>query len=145
MKTAQDWINELELQEHPEGGYYKRITEVDANGRAAASSIYYLLRKGEVSKIHRFDANEYWAWHAGGSGVIHLFNDAYQSIEISANRPQQLITKDQWFGVSIEEGAYLLCSCIVVPGFLMETHEFADEEQLIAKFPAQESLIRRLV
>ena len=59
--SAQEIIHLLDLQPHPEGGYYRetfRDTATDANGRAASSLIYFLLDAGDVSAWHRVDAVE---------------------------------------------------------------------------------------
>ena len=62
MKTADDYISKLNLQEHPEGGYFKetyRSTGMikkeslsdDYNGRRCYSTaIYFLLKSGAPSK-----------------------------------------------------------------------------------------------
>ena len=45
MKTAEQWINELQLESHPEGGYRETIREVLKDGhRAPFSSIYFTYR-----------------------------------------------------------------------------------------------------
>lgn len=46
MKTAKQWINELQLESHPEGGFYREtIREVLKDGhRAPFSSIYFYLQ-----------------------------------------------------------------------------------------------------
>lgn len=51
MKTAEQWINELQLESHPEGGFYREtIREVLKDGhRAPFSSIYFLLTDDNIS------------------------------------------------------------------------------------------------
>lgn len=60
--TARYWIHGLGLRRHPEGGYYKEtyrnkesITDQELSTRfvgkrSLATSIYYLLKSGEVSR-----------------------------------------------------------------------------------------------
>lgn len=58
-------IQQLELQPHPEGGFYKETFRDERHidgGRAASTAILYLLPKGAKSKMHRIDASE--CWHA---------------------------------------------------------------------------------
>ena len=55
---ADEIIARYGLTPHPEGGHYREIFRADAEegGRGAVTSIYYLLRAGEVSAWHRVDA-----------------------------------------------------------------------------------------
>ena len=57
----------LELQPHPEGGYYRETFRDDAAAgvRAASTAIYFLLKAGQVSRWHRVDAAEGWHYYAG--------------------------------------------------------------------------------
>ncbi len=76
MKSAEQWINELQLESHPEGGFYREtIREVLKDGRRAPfSSIYFLLTDDNISHFHRIDADEVWYYHAGDSLTIHMIN-----------------------------------------------------------------------
>src|ERR1700750_1187651 len=67
--TADEVIRMLNLEAHPEGGYYRetfrdstRIAE-----RSASTAIYFLLKRGEISRWHRIDAVEVWHWYGGDS------------------------------------------------------------------------------
>ena len=62
-------IQQLGLQPHPEGGYYKetfRDERQTEGGRAASTAILYLLPAGAKSKLHRIDASECWHAYLGG-------------------------------------------------------------------------------
>lgn len=64
MKKADFWIKKLELKHHPEGGYYKELFKSEelirkgglpsrySSNRSFYTSIYFLLKTGEVSKFH---------------------------------------------------------------------------------------------
>jgi hypothetical protein len=58
--SADAVIAALDLQPHPEGGWYRETYRSDAppGQRAAITAIYYLLRAGERSHWHRVDASE---------------------------------------------------------------------------------------
>lgn len=61
------WIEQLQLQPHPEGGFYKEIItgqQASADSRNAYSSIYFLLTHDNISHFHRIDADEIWYHHA---------------------------------------------------------------------------------
>ena len=65
--TADEVIQLLQLQAHPEGGYF-RETFRDAKKvgeRSASTAIYFLLKQGEISGWHRIDAVEVWHWYGG--------------------------------------------------------------------------------
>ena len=66
-RSAAEIIAKLDLKPHPEGGHYRetfRDTRV-IDGRAASTSIYFLLARGERSHWHRIDAVEVWHYYAG--------------------------------------------------------------------------------
>ena len=81
--SAQELIRLLSLQPHPEGGWFafreSSGTSVPVPGfsgeRETCSYIYYLLQKGEISRWHRLQAAEVWAWHQGGSLLMTLGGD----------------------------------------------------------------------
>lgn len=65
---AEFLIRELQLEPHPEGGFYRRVFESACSlpgGRAASSSIFFLLPQGGVSRWHRVDADETWHFYEG--------------------------------------------------------------------------------
>ena len=65
---AQELISTLQLQAHPEGGYYRRLYESSAQldgGRLCGTAIIFLLPAGAVSRWHRVDADELWHFYEG--------------------------------------------------------------------------------
>lgn len=84
MKSAEQWIDELQLESHPEGGFYREtIREVLKDGRRAPfSSIYFLLTDDNISHFHRIDADEVWYYHAGDSLTIHMINPDGENIRL---------------------------------------------------------------
>jgi predicted cupin superfamily sugar epimerase len=131
---ANEIIRALNMSPHPEGGHYVE-TFRDApgpDGRARATSIYFLLQAGEVSHWHRVDAAEIWLWHAGGplalsisdgtragTRAIHLGPDLR-----AGQRPQAIVTAHAWQAAETL-GAWTLVSCVVAPGFTFEGFELA--------------------
>ena len=87
LVSAEEIIDRFSLEPHPEGGWFRRTYESkelieSPNGfRPAGTSILYLLKKGEVSQLHRLDADETWYFHQGAPLHIHMFSsDDYHSI-----------------------------------------------------------------
>jgi predicted cupin superfamily sugar epimerase len=130
MSTASEIIERLELQPHPEGGWYRETWRAPAieNFRSAATAIHFLLERGQRSHWHRIDAAETWLFHAGDplrlsqakgdSGPITsliLGNEVLQG-----HVPQHVIPPKYWQAAEPSPAGtagYTLVSCVVVPGF----------------------------
>jgi predicted cupin superfamily sugar epimerase len=137
---AQEIIELLELQPHPEGGHYRETFRDTRNrndeGREACSAIYYLLRDGEFSHWHRVDAAEIWHWYAGGPLRLDLCNrqEGERSAHIdsfilgpdlkSGARPQLIVPAFYWQSVR-PLGSFTLVGCTVAPAFLFSAFELA--------------------
>ncbi len=72
--SAEYFIKSLNMTAHPEGGYFKESfispSKLAPNTlhineeRLLWTSIYFLLRTGEVSNFHRLKSDEMWYFHA---------------------------------------------------------------------------------
>ena len=155
--TSQDLIESLELQPHPEGGFYKETYRASAwvnyksSPRAASTAIYYLLNDGAVSHLHRIDADEVWHAYAGSGLRVHIFDeDGYRFFDIGVDlkagqRPQDVVPAGAWFGAELlNPQDFALVGCTVAPGFEFEHFELADRAHFLEKFPDQRSIIERL-
>ncbi len=59
--SAEEIIRALDLQPHPEGGWYRQTwAGPEVQGRASGTAILFLLSAGERSHWHRVDADEIW-------------------------------------------------------------------------------------
>ncbi len=122
----------LDLQPHPEGGWYRRTWEAvervrtrDGRDRATATAILFLLPAGESSAWHRVASDEAWFAHLG---VVAL--------ELGGDGPQPIPAAIETLGVDLASGQQLqvvvpaarwqrtlpsdvdaLVSCVVSPGF----------------------------
>lgn len=147
MKTAQQWIDELKLARHPEGGYYRETyratTEVPtkAGRRSASTAIYFLLPAGEVSMLHRIKSDEVWHFYAGSSLTVHVLGE--KSIELNAGCPQAVVPAGRWFGATVA-GEFALVGCTVAPGFDCQDFEMGDRVALLREFPREKEIIERL-
>lgn len=148
-----DIIARLQLEEHPEGGYYREyyrssITVPTSRGdRAAATSIWFCLPKGCLSHFHRLSNDEIWYWHEGGPVVVHVIhpNGQYEQIQMGKHPDQYatVLPAGTWFGAEAV-GSDVLVSAMVAPGFAFEDFELAERHALIAAFPQHEKVICRL-
>jgi hypothetical protein len=123
-----DIVDRFGLEPHPEGGHYRR-TFIDPEGRA--SSILFLLRKGERSRWHRIDAVEIWS-HCGG-GLLALSISADDGpVERTVlgpppdGRPQTIVPAGVW-QCAVPLADHALVTCVVVPAFRWEGFELAPD------------------
>jgi predicted cupin superfamily sugar epimerase len=158
LPTVETLVRELGLQPHPEGGYYRetyRAAQAGADGRAASTAIYFLLPKGQVSRLHRIDADEGWHLYLGGPLEIYELDErephAPPLITMlgtdldRGERPQHVVPAGHWFGAAPAPGAaYALVGCTVAPGFEFARFELGDRARLSALFPGARALIKRL-
>lgn len=162
--SAEEIINTLGLARHPEGGWFRetyRATEAipaaalpDRYGgaRSFCTAIYFLLKKGEVSALHRINSDELWHFHAGTGLTIHVFSRGgeYRSLQLGADPCagesfQAVVPAGCWFGAEVTgDGEYSLVGCTVAPGFDFADFEMADRQPLLRQFPSHASVVRRL-
>ena len=131
--TADEVIRLLQLEAHPEGGYY-RETFRDSNKtgeRSASTAIYFLLKQGEISRWHRIDSVEVWHWYRGAPIRLQIRN-AGGSVEtvllgndlLNNERPQVIIPAYAW-QTAESLGDWTLVGCTVAPGFEFTGFELA--------------------
>lgn len=130
------WAADLELEPHPEGGWYAETyrhpatTETPGGTRSLGTAIHFLLLPGESSAWHRVASDELWFHHRGGPLRLWLGDDGDvpgTPVELllgpdvtAGERPQLLVPAGHWQAARPVDEAVLV-SCVVVPGF-----DFAD-------------------
>lgn len=130
------------LQEHPEGGRFKEVfrskdevTTEDSRKRAALTHIYFALKKGEVSKFHRVNADEVWNLYRGSLDIILWEGNENPPVHIELSQ-----AADQFCQV-VEAGVWqaarpvseeVLVGCSVGPGFDFTDFALMDENSEIA-------------
>lgn len=155
-RTADYWINQLNLEPHAEGGYFKQSfrssEKLSGFSRVLYTSIYFLLREGEVSHFHRLQSDELWYFHAGQSLSVHMIheNGQYEEVRLGLNIeegeiPQIAVPRNTIFGSSVvESSGFALVGCMVSPGFEYQDFELFTQKQLLQKFPQHERIIKKL-
>jgi predicted cupin superfamily sugar epimerase len=162
--TAERLIQHLQLKPHPEGGFYREVYRsagtIDAaclqpvfdGSRHYATSIYYLLQRGDFSAFHRIRSDEIWHFYAGGTLWLHLVDkDArYQRLQLGNTLTedtefQVVMPAGVWFSAEPAPGTlFTLAGCTVAPGFDFRDFEMADKEKLSLEFPQHREIIQRL-
>ncbi len=151
---ANEIIELLKLLPHPEGGYYKETYRSDDSisfnilnkghkgKRNLATSIYYLLESGQVSKFHRLKSDEIWYYHCGSPmRIICLSEGEISSLILGADislgqLPQAIIKAGTIFGATPFDGnSFTLVGCVVTPGFDFKDFEFVRKEDLRKEYP----------
>lgn len=163
MYTADYFIENLNMIPHQEGGFYKESfissDNISRNGlnidgeerKKLWTSIYFLLRDGEVSNFHRLKSDEMWYYHSGSSLTIYMITPEGELIteELGLNfekgeKPQILVPKDYIFGSAMNNPGYALVGCMVAPGFEFKDFELFERKDLLEKYPEFEEVILKL-
>ena len=163
MRNANYWIQNLNLQPHPEGGFFKEIyrsTEVIKNkslpqrfcgNRSFSTSIYFLLNKTDFCAFHKIKQDELWHFYDGISLTIHIidkdFNYSTQQLgkDIKKHqRPQVIVPAGYWFAAEINDKKHFgLCGCTVAPGFDLADFTMPTQNELIALMPQHIKIIKK--
>ena len=161
-KTAEYYIEKLNLLAHPEGGYYAEIYRSEESieksalpnyypsARTFGTSIYFLLTPNSVSNFHRLNSDEIWHFHDGGAACIHMLSPEGKLVSKTIGKDlekgehfQIVIPKHHWFAAEIIQGDFILVGCTVSPGFEFEDFELADRSTLASVYPDHKTLIER--
>jgi uncharacterized protein len=136
-----DLIQTLDLQAHPEGGFYRETWRSDltlpksilpagySGDRSAGTAILFLLPTGHSSRWHRVKSAELWFYQAGDPLALTIARSIEPEPEpIYLGRDccfQAVVPPHWWQKAKPIDGAvgYALVACVVVPGF-----DFADFE-----------------
>lgn len=162
--TADYFIKHLQLQPHPEGGFFKEMYRSEGiiappclpsrydGARSFSTAICFLLQRNEFSAFHRIASDECWHFYEGGTLLIHVMDEEgnYSCIRLGRNTEegevfQFVVPADHWFASEPAPHAeFTLVGCTVAPGFDFADFEMADAKTLAEKYPAHHSLILRL-
>lgn len=163
--TAQEYIKTLQLEAHPEGGYFRRTYQSSIliprhslpnnfeGDRLAASAIYFLLTSDSFSAFHRLQADELWHFYAGSEVTLYLIHpdDTLQTLHLGnslLNKTasfQVLIPAQTWFAAAVNTpDSYALVGCTLSPAFDFSDFELVDKADLLKRYPQHFEVIGRL-
>lgn len=154
MKDAKFWIDKLNLQKHPEGGWFKEVyrsedvvseegLSFDFEGsRNFSTSIYYLLQESNFSAFHRIKSDELWHYYVGTSSIEIVTINSDEIVRhivgsdiLNGEQFQVVVPKNTWFAAHLlNRNGFALVGCTVSPGFYSKDFELAGEN-LKDKFP----------
>lgn len=163
-KDAGYWIQKLELEPHPEGGYYRQTYKADlvltkeclapnfTGPRAASTAIYFMVEAKSFSAFHRLRSDELWHFYAGEALLVHVIEADGRYFTIHLGRDleagevlQAVVKAGCWFASEVKDGkSFALVGCTVAPGFNFEDFELAEREKLAKSYPQHRELIYNL-
>jgi predicted cupin superfamily sugar epimerase len=160
---ARYWIEKLNLEPHPEGGYYRQtyrsqlLIEPQAlaphfpGTRPVSTAIYFLLDDDNFSALHRLRSDEMWHFYLGDPLVVHAIDpdgtrsDIMLGSGLAAGQvPQAVVKAGCWFGSRLMNGGCALVGCTVAPGFDFNDFELAKRDELTRLYPQHRELIEQL-
>ena len=163
-KSAKAWIERLQLEAHPEGGYFRQTYKAElilpktalpaafSGARAASTAIYFLLEGTNFSAFHRLQSDEMWHFYAGQPLLVHVIaaDGSYSSILLGSDPDkgqilQAVVKAGCWFAPHVADWkSYALVGCTVAPGFDFNDFEKGTREELVKKYPQHEEIITKL-
>ena len=126
---AEQLINSLYLQPHPEGGWYRQVwkssdrvtRQYDGADRSAITTIYFLLVEGTESAPHVVQSDEVWHFYEGDPLELTV---GEERVVLDLDHRVHVVPARVWqFARPL--GAYAFVGCTVGPGF--EFEDFAME------------------
>jgi len=161
---AKYWIEKLELERHPEGGYFRQTYKAAlvvpksalpagfAGARAASTAIYFLLEGENFSAFHRLRSDEVWHFYAGDPLVVQVIEPEGKCSSILLGRDpeagqvlQAVVPAGCWFASHVADwNSFAVVGCTVAPGFDFADFEMGKREELVRTYPQHRALIERL-
>ena len=133
MNLAQFYIESLNLEKHPEGGYFKEtyrdrgqipatsLPEGFDGPRSFSTSIYFPLPGEEKPAFHRIKSDEIWHFHEGAAVRIHVIDPGgnYYTLLVGKDPGnneafQQVVPAGCWFAAECTDPRlFSLAGCTV--------------------------------
>ena len=162
--TAQAYINNYNLQQHPEGGWYKETYKSEElipaiglpnrfeTARSFSTAIYFLLEQGNFSAFHRIKSDECWHFYAGGALLVYVITaEGALDVVRLGNNPenkevfQYVVPANCWFAsIPDKDTDFSFVGCTVSPGFDFRDFELAYSSELISLYPQHSDVINSL-
>ncbi|MFD1293808.1 cupin domain-containing protein [Lutibacter holmesii] len=164
MNSIEKIIDTLNLQPHPEGGYfaetYRSAGEIKQacldtsyqGKRNFSTCIYFLLTSNKFSAFHRIKQDEIWHFYDGAPIKLYVISEkgnlSTQLIGRDFDKgevPQYVVPGGSWFAAEVlTDNNYSLVGCTVSPGFSFDDFELKSRENLISLFPHLKNVITKL-
>ena len=163
-RSAQYWIEKLNLIAHPEGGYYREtyrseisiareaLPQQFSGPRLVSTAIYFLLEGENFSAFHRLRSDELWHFYAGSRITVHVIepDGGYSEIQLGSDPDagevaQAAVKAGRWFASRLRDPqSFALAGCTVAPGFDFADFELGKRSELVGLYPRHRKLIEQL-
>ncbi len=154
---ARQLIDQLSLERHPEGGFYREncrgsltLMGLPHGGpRHAHTAIYYLLTSEGFSAFHRLKSDEVWHFYDGDPLELHLIDEWEHHVVTlgrdlaKGERLQYMVPAGTWQAAAVQGSRFSLLGCTCAPGFDFADFEIHSRDDMLAKFPQHEAIVRR--
>ncbi len=160
-KKIDEIVKILDMNPHPEGGFYKETYRSNdiikkhaldnkfTGDRNYCTAIYFLLTSDNFSAFHRIKQDEIWHYYQGSPLYVHVIdhNGEYKRYVVGINLdqgalPQLVVPAGCWFASSVKDAnSYSLVGCTVSPGFDFEDFELAERKSLVQEYPKYNEVI----
>ncbi|WP_439127926.1 cupin domain-containing protein [Polaribacter sp.] len=161
---AKTIIDHFNLQEHPEGGYFKEVyrskgtiaeenlQEYFEGNRNYCTSIYFLLTSDKFSAFHKINQDEIWHFYKGSTLKLHtispqgeysftLIGDDFKNDEVF----QFTVPAHYYFAAEVlDKDSFSLVGCTVSPGFDFRDFVLPSSKELAGEFPEHLEIIEQL-
>ncbi len=162
--NAKEIITHFNLQNHPEGGYFKEtyrsleeiasenLGEEFEGNRNYCTSIYFLLTSDKFSAFHKINQDEIWHFYTGTTLKLHQISPEgkYSFVMIGndfINRetPQYTVPANHYFAAEVlEKESFSFVGCTVSPGFDFRDFVLPSSAELSKEFPNHTKIIEAL-
>jgi predicted cupin superfamily sugar epimerase len=148
---ARTLIEQLQLEPHPEGGYFRELYRAEAQvepgdgrpARAALTTIFYLLTQGNFSRWHRVRSDEVWHLYEGGPLELLLAPPELQRVQRvrlgavgSESGPVHAVPA-LWWQAARPLSDYVLAGCTVGPGFEYQDFSLLEDDPMARQLLAR--------
>ncbi len=164
IEDARYFIEKLQLEPHPEGGYFRQTYRSEAvisrealpagfSGACAVSTAIYFLLDGEnFSAFHRLRSDEVWHFYVGEPLVVHVVDPEgeYSAIRLGRDLEagqvlQAVVRAGCWFASHVADwNSFAVVGCTVAPGFDFADFEMGARAELVRRYPEHRDVIERL-
>ena len=158
------WVEKLQLEPHPEGGFYKETYRSDetidkyalpsrfGGNRSFGTAIYFMLTADNFSAFHRIQSDETWHFYTGQGLTVYMISPSghYEEIRLGNNPEegevfQATVPAGVWFASRLTKPqGWCLVGCTVAPGFDFADFTMADRDELSKEFAQHREIIREL-
>lgn len=145
-------------QPHPEGGFFgetvrsavmlepELFPDAPKIKRNLYSHIYYLLRKQDISAVHRLNFPERWHYYTGDPMLLYILENDKEIKEIrltdKGDNPMIHfeVPSNTWMWAKAEDGAagFSMIGCSMTPAFHAADWEMATKRAMMERYPKWE-------